>query len=78
MLYTKESYGMSINNHTIKDGKKMLLLELWKAQAYNQNADKNALQKLWNIYFMKEKEVYKQLLPHRDWQVTAYKPLSLS
>ncbi len=69
MLYTKESYGMSINNHTIKDGKKMLLLELWKAQAYNQNVNKNALQNLWNTYFMKEKEVYKQLLANPDEEV---------
>ncbi|MBR4965188.1 MAG: SEC-C domain-containing protein, partial [Lachnospiraceae bacterium] len=47
----------------------MLLLELWKAQAYNQNVNKNALQNLWNTYFMKEKEVYKQLLANPDEEV---------
>ncbi len=47
----------------------MLLLEMWKAQAYNQNANKNALQNMWNTYFMKEKEVYRQLLANPDEEV---------
>ena len=47
----------------------MLLLELWRAQAYNQTANKNQLQNLWNKYFIKEKEIYKQLLANPDEEV---------
>ena len=38
----------------------MLLLELWRAQAYNQTANKGQLQNLWSKYFVKEKEIYKR------------------
>ena len=47
----------------------MLLLELWRAQAYNQNANKGQLQNLWSKYFVKEKEIYKQLLANPDEEV---------
>lgn len=47
----------------------MLLLEIWRAQAYNQTANKAQLQNLWNKYFIKEKEIYKQLLANPDEEV---------
>lgn len=47
----------------------MLLLELWRAQAYNQTANKGQLQNLWSKYFVKEKEIYKQLLANPDEEV---------
>jgi len=56
-------------NRNEKDGNEMLLLELWRAQAYNQNANKGALQNLWNKYFIKEKEIYKLLLANPDEEV---------
>lgn len=40
----------------------MTLLEKWHKMAYNENEDKNKLQKLWSDYFLVEKEIYKQLL----------------
>ncbi len=47
----------------------MLLLELWRAQAYSQTANKGQLQNLWSKYFVKEKEIYKQLLANPDEEV---------
>jgi preprotein translocase subunit SecA len=49
---------------------KNTLLEQWRAIAYNEQADKNALQKLWADYFQKEKEIYQQLLTNPDEVVT--------
>lgn len=40
----------------------MTLLEQWHKMAYNENEDKNKLQKLWSDYFLVEKEIYKKLL----------------
>ena len=31
------------------------LLDQWRSVAYNENTDKNTLQKLWIDYFQKEK-----------------------
>lgn len=44
----------------------MALLEKWRKMAYNEQADKNELQKLWGAYFEKEKEIYAQLLAEPD------------
>jgi hypothetical protein len=49
---------------------KNTLLEQWRAVAYNEQADKNKLQKLWADYFQKEKEIYEQLLKNPDEVVT--------
>ena len=46
------------------------LLEKWRKTAYNENADKNELQKLWNDYFEKEKGIYEKLLKNPDEVVT--------
>jgi len=46
------------------------LLAQWKGIAYNDQTDKNTLQKLWIDYFQKEKEIYKQLLKNPDEEVT--------
>ncbi len=48
----------------------MALLEKWQKMAYNENEDKNKLQKLWADYFEVEKGIYKQLLADPDTVVT--------
>ena len=48
----------------------MALLEKWRKMAYDENADKNKLQKLWADYFEVEKGIYKQLLADPDTAVT--------
>ena len=48
----------------------MALLEKWRKMAYDDNANKNALQKLWADYFEVEKGIYKQLLADPDTVVT--------
>lgn len=40
----------------------MALLEQWRAMAYSETANKADLQRLWAVYFEKEKEIYAQLL----------------
>lgn len=40
----------------------MSLLEQWRGMAYNEQANKNDLQKLWANYFQKEKEIYAEIL----------------
>ena len=49
--------------------KKKTLLDKWREKAYNEQADKNALQKLWLQYFQKEKEIYQELLKNPDEEV---------
>ena len=44
----------------------MALLEDWRKIAYDEEADKQKLQKLWQEYFLKEKEIYQQLLANPD------------
>lgn len=46
------------------------LLDRWRGMAYDEQADKNKLQKLWTDYFLKEKEIYRQLLTNPDEEVT--------
>ena len=48
---------------------KKTLLDQWRGMAYNEQTDKNALQKLWIDYFQKEKEIYQQLLSSPDEEV---------
>ena len=40
----------------------MALLEQWRAMAYSETANKADLQRLWAVYFEKEKVIYAQLL----------------
>ena len=40
----------------------MTLLENWRDEAYADNKDKKAQQKLWERYFLKEKNIYEDLL----------------
>ncbi len=47
----------------------MALLKQWRDMAYSETADKGKLKKLWQDYFLKEKEVYKQLLADPDTEV---------
>lgn len=47
----------------------MALLEQWHKIAYNEQADKNKLQALWSDYFIKEKDIYQQLLQDPDTEV---------
>lgn len=51
-------------------GIKMALLEEWQKIAYDQNADKGALQRFWQRYFLLEKGVYEQLLTNPEEKVT--------
>lgn len=44
----------------------MSLLEDWRKEAYDRNADPNALKKLWDDYFKKEQEIYSILLKDPD------------
>ncbi len=47
----------------------MALLKQWRDKAYSQTEDKGKLQKLWQAYFLKEKEIYIQLLAKPDEEV---------
>ncbi|MCR5719287.1 MAG: SEC-C domain-containing protein [Lachnospiraceae bacterium] len=44
----------------------MTLLETWRNKAYDQQAPKASLEKLWNNYFELEKGIYEQLLSDPD------------
>ncbi len=44
----------------------MALLEQWRSVAYNENLDRNRLQKLWGAYFKEEKDIYAELLKNPD------------
>ena len=48
---------------------KMSLLQDWRDMAYNQETDKNQLQKFWTDYFMIEKGIYEKLLSEPDVKV---------
>ena len=45
------------------------LLEQWRGLAYDQQADKQKLEKLWNEYFEIEKGIYAELLKNPDEEV---------
>ncbi|MBQ3786924.1 MAG: SEC-C domain-containing protein [Lachnospiraceae bacterium] len=44
----------------------MPLLQEWRAKAYSETANKNDLQRFWQVYFLKEKSIYEQLLANPD------------
>lgn len=44
----------------------MSLLDQWREKAYSQTANKGDLQRLWGIYFQREKEIYQELLKNPD------------
>lgn len=44
----------------------MALLKKWHDIAYSETANKGDLQRLWSAYFMKEKEIYAELLKTPD------------
>lgn len=44
----------------------MALLQQWRDLAYDEKKDRGTLQKLWNEYFLKEKEIYAILLKNPD------------
>ena len=44
----------------------MALLKQWRDMAYSETANKGDLQRLWSEYFLKEKEIYAQLLKTPD------------
>ena len=44
----------------------MALLQQWRDMAYSETANKNDLQRLWAVYFGKEKDIYAQLLKNPD------------
>lgn len=47
----------------------MELLKKWRETAYSQTTNKGDLQRLWDDYFQKEKEIYAQLLTNPDEEV---------
>lgn len=44
----------------------MALLKQWRDMAYSETANKGDLQRLWSAYFLKEKEIYAELLKKPD------------
>lgn len=44
----------------------MALLKQWHDMAYSETANKGDLQRLWSAYFLKEKEIYAELLKNPD------------
>ncbi|MCR5717189.1 MAG: SEC-C domain-containing protein [Lachnospiraceae bacterium] len=44
----------------------MALLKQWRDKAYSETANKGDLQRLWQNYFLQEKEIYAQLLANPD------------
>ena len=44
----------------------MALLEQWRKVAYNEKLGKDELQRLWGVYFKREKDIYAQLLKDPD------------
>lgn len=48
----------------------MALLDQWREVAYNEQIGREKLQQFWNAYFLKEKEIYQQLLKNPDEAVT--------
>jgi hypothetical protein len=44
----------------------MALLQQWKEVAYNEGLGREKLQQFWNAYFLKETEIYQQLLQNPD------------
>lgn len=47
------------------------ILEQWRSIAYDQQADRNQLQRFWANYFNIEKGIYEQLLSNPDEVVNA-------
>ena len=47
----------------------MGLMQDWREAGYSQSADKAALQKMWQEYFLKEKAIYELLLAEPDVEV---------
>ena len=48
----------------------MALLDEWKKLAYDETKDKNTLKKIWDDYFIKEKETYEKILEDPDKKIT--------
>ncbi len=44
----------------------MALLQQWREVAYNEEMGQDKLQQFWSAYFLKEKEIYQQLLKNPD------------
>ena len=48
----------------------MGILKQWRDMAYDEKANRGDIQRMWNTYFAKEKEIYAQLLANPDEVVT--------
>lgn len=57
-------------NYKVKGEIDMTLLKQWRDKAYNENANKGDLQRLWTAYFQDEKEIYASILKNPDEVVT--------
>ena len=58
--------GMTEKKDKEKEVKNMSLLQDWRDKAYSEDADRAQLQKLWQDYFMQEKNIYATLLKNPD------------
>ena len=47
----------------------MALLKQWRDMAYSETANKGDLQRLWQMYFQQEKDIYAELLKNPDEEV---------
>ena len=54
----------------LKEMSDKTILEQWRSIAYDQQADRNKLQRFWANYFNIEKGIYEQLLTNPDEVVT--------
>ncbi len=48
----------------------MALLKKWRDMAYSETANKGDLKRMWSAYFLKEKDIYAELLKNPDEAVT--------
>ncbi len=69
MVETGRTAGSHIKTERTGKVQTMALLEQWRDRAYNEKTDKGVLRKLWSDYFVKEKEIYEQLLADPDVEV---------
>ncbi len=44
----------------------LTLYEQWKEAAYSEKLDKQTLQRIWTVYFQREKNIYEELLKNPD------------
>ena len=69
-MYFHRHIPMKYWKRGLKEMSDKTILEQWRAIAYDQQADRNKLQRFWANYFNIEKGIYEQLLTNPDEVVT--------